>query len=133
MGNARLRLLGPVNAGLDLPDAAGQRLLALVKPGDLGGLAGEFAAGLVAEFDVAPHRHPVADIVGEQRQPVVVTPFVEQLGLGVEEFRHFLPEQEPCDAVFAHELFSPRPRSSTPAIASSTLATAGKPSWPQPC
>src|SRR5439155_11466776 len=33
--DARLRLLGPVYAGLDLPDPTDQRLLALVEPGDV--------------------------------------------------------------------------------------------------
>ena len=73
-----------MNAGLDLAHAAGQRVLALVEPGDVLRLAGEFAR-LLAEFDVAAHRHPVAEIVGEQRQPLVIAPLVEQFGLAVEE------------------------------------------------
>src|SRR5713101_4024990 len=69
--STRLRLLGPVNAGLDLLDPADQRVLALVEPGDVLALAGEFALSF-AELDVAPHRHPVADVVGEQGEPVVI-------------------------------------------------------------
>jgi hypothetical protein len=91
--------------------------------------AGELAAGLVAEFDVAPHRHPVTDIIGEQRQPLVVTALIEDFGFGVEEFGDLLGEEQPRYAGVAHVLL----RSSTPAIASSTRATTGKPSCPQPC
>ena len=62
--------------------------------------AGEFALGL-AVFDVAPHRHPVADVVREQRQPVPVAALVEQLGLAIEEFLDLPRQQQAVDTILA--------------------------------
>src|SRR5204863_3857585 len=77
----------------ELRAPAGERLLALVEPVDLGRLAGECALGL-AEFDVAPHRHPVADVVGEQTEPFLVTPLVQKLGLAIQKFGDILHQQK---------------------------------------
>ena len=55
-------------------------------------LAGELAR-VLAELDVAPHRHPVADVVGEQRQPVLIAPLVEQFGLAIEELGDLLRQE----------------------------------------
>ena len=89
-----------MDAGLDLPHAAGQGLLALVEPTDVASLAGEFALAVI-EFDVAAHRHPVADIFGEQGQPFVVTPLVQEIGLAVEEILDLLLQERTGDAVIA--------------------------------
>ena len=45
--------------------------------------------------DVAPHRHPVADVVGEEREPLLVATLVEELGLVVQELLDLVLEQEP--------------------------------------
>src|SRR5229473_6080576 len=110
MRDARLRLLGPVDAGLDLPHPTGQRVLALVEPGDVGAGASELALAL-AEFDVAPHRHPVADVVGEQREPFLIAPLVEDFRLAVEELGDILREQQAGDALVSvtHRAAPPRP------------------------
>src|SRR5262249_8510407 len=124
-------LAGPVNAGLDLLDAPHQRVLALVEPGDVLPLAGEFALFL-AVFDIAPHRHPVADVVGEQTEPVVITPLVEQLGLAIQKFGDVMGQQEARDPRIVVAHWRSSDLSSTPAIASSTRATIVKPCCPQP-
>ena len=49
---------------------------------------------VLADFDVAPHRHPVADVVGDQLEPVLVAPLVEELRLVIEELLDFLPQQQ---------------------------------------
>src|SRR5205807_1159507 len=102
--------LGPVDAGLDLPDPAHECVLALVEPGDVLALAGEFALAL-AELDVAPHRHPVADVVGQQAQPLVVAALVEQLGLAVEKIGDLLGQQEARypPVTITHGAAPPRP------------------------
>ena len=85
-----------MNTGLDLLDPPGQRVLAFVEPIDVGGLAGELAL-LLAEFDVAAHRHPVADVIGEERKPLLVAALVQQLGLAIEELGDILHQQELCN------------------------------------
>src|ERR1700730_9481858 len=120
MRDARHRLLGPMNAGLDLPHPAGQRVLALIEPGDVLTLACQLAR-LLAEFDVAPHRHPVADVVGEQAEPIVVAAFVQQLGFAIEEFGDFLGQQKARDPLvlveraITHGATPPRPSLPIPA------------------
>src|SRR5688572_4006347 len=96
MGEARARLFGPVNAGLDLLHAPAERLLALVEPVDVALGAGELAL-VVAELDVAPYRHPVADVIGQQVEPFPIAPLVEQLRLPIEEIGDLLAEQQPVD------------------------------------
>ncbi len=86
-----------MDAGLDLLHALGQRVLALVEPVDVAVGAGELAL-VLAELDVAPHRHPVTDVVGEQIEPFPIAPLVEQLRLAIEEIRDLLAKQQPCDA-----------------------------------
>src|SRR5262245_14987542 len=111
MREARARLLGPMDAGLDLLHAPRQRLLALVEPVDVAPGAGELAF-VLAELDVAPHRHPVADVVGQQVEPFPVAPLVEQLGLPIEELRDLLAEQQPVDTRVALSHGASPPRSS---------------------
>src|ERR1051326_5906352 len=125
--DARHRLLGPMYPGLDLLDAPNERVLALVEPSDVLAFAGEFALFL-AVFDIAPHRHPVAQIVREQCQPFVIAPLVQEFGLAVEKFGNLMGQQETRGPRIAVGHL----RNSTPAIASSTRATTGKPSCPQP-
>src|SRR5207237_9677323 len=71
VADARGRLLRPVDAGEDLLHAAGERGLALVEPVDVRALTRELALALVVRH-VAPHRHPVADVLREQVEPVLV-------------------------------------------------------------
>src|SRR5215210_3576697 len=85
-----------MDAGLDLLHAPAERLLALVEPVDVALGAGELAL-VVAELDVAPHRHPVADVLGEQVEPFPIAPLVEQFGLPIEEIRDLLAQQQPVD------------------------------------
>src|SRR5205085_7001539 len=94
--DSRGRLLGPVDAGQDLAHAARQRVLALVEPADVHALARELALGLVVRH-VAPHRHEVANVVGEQLEPLLVAPLVEQLGFSIEELLDLLSKEEPID------------------------------------
>ena len=51
----------------------------------------------IAEFDVAPHRHPITDIVGQQTEPIVVAALVQKLGFAVEELGDFLGQQQARD------------------------------------
>src|SRR3979411_2557287 len=60
VADARGRLLRPMDAGEDLLDAAGERVLALVEPVDVGALARELALALVVRH-VSPERPPGAD------------------------------------------------------------------------
>src|SRR5262245_42955713 len=133
MRHARARLFGPMDAGLDLLHPPAERLLALVEPVDVVLRAGELAL-VLAELHVAPHRHPIADVVGEQVEPVAIAALVEQLRLAIKKIRDLLAKQQPVDAgvALSHHLAS-RLRSSAPAMRSSTRATTGKPSCPQPC
>src|SRR6266849_5308093 len=111
MRDARLRLLGPVDAGLDLPHPTGQRVLALVEPGDVGAGASELALAL-AELDVAPHWHPIADVVGEEGEPLLIAPLVEDFRLAVEELGDILRQQQAGDAlVLVTHRAAPRPPS----------------------
>src|SRR5580692_3546193 len=96
MRQARARLFGPVDAGLDLLYAPGQRVLALVEPVDVAVGAGELAL-VLAELHVAPHRHPIADVVCEQIEPFPIAPLVEQLRFAIEEIRDLLAKQQPVD------------------------------------
>src|SRR5450631_4038087 len=96
MRQARARLFGPVDAGLDLLYAPNQRVLALVEPVDIAVGAGELAL-VLAELHVAPHRHPIADVVGEQIEPFPIAPLVEQLRFAIEEIRDLLAKQQPVD------------------------------------
>src|SRR5882757_7395654 len=68
MRQARARLFGPVDAGLDLLHPPAERVLALVEPVDVAVGAGELAL-ILADLHVAPHRHPIADLLAQQ-QPV---------------------------------------------------------------
>ena len=43
--------------------------------------------------DSAADRHPVVDVVGDQRQPVAVAPRIEQRRLGVEELLDLVLQQ----------------------------------------
>jgi len=79
----RARLFGPVIAARDLLHALAQRLLPFVEPVRFVG-PGILALGLV-ERHVARHRHPVAQIVVQQLEPVIEAPLVEQLVLEREE------------------------------------------------
>ena len=49
--------------------------------------------------DVAPHGHEVVGVLGEELEPLLVPPLVEQLGLPVEELLDLLLEQQPGEAV----------------------------------
>ena len=101
VADARGRLLGPVDAGEELLHAAAQRVLALVEPVDVQALAGELALPLVVG-DVAPHGHEVARVVGEQIEPLLVAPLVEQLGLAVEEVLHLVAQEQAGQVGRAH-------------------------------
>ena len=96
MRDAGDRLLGPVHAGQDLLDAPRQGLLAFVEPVDVLAGAGEFALRF-AHLDVAAHRHPVAHILGDERQPVLVAPLVEQIRLVIKELLDLLLEEQEGD------------------------------------
>src|SRR5580692_4505116 len=50
-----------------------------------------------AEFDIAPHRHPIAYIIGNQREPVLVAPLVQQIRFAIEELLDLLLEQQAGD------------------------------------
>ena len=67
-----------MDAGQDLLDPPLQGFLALVEPVDVVVGVGELALAF-ADLDVAPHRHPIAHIRGDQREPVLVAPLVEEL------------------------------------------------------
>jgi hypothetical protein len=48
----------------------------------------------VMNSHVAAHGHPVADVVGQQAQPLLDVPLVQQLGFLKEEFLDLVLEQE---------------------------------------
>jgi hypothetical protein len=41
-----------------------------------------------------PHRHPVTDILGDQSQPILVAPLVEEIRFVIKKVLDFLFEQE---------------------------------------
>ena len=55
---------------------------------------GESRLRLVAR-DVAPERHPVVGVLGEELEPLLVPALVEELGLPVQEVLDLLPDEEP--------------------------------------
>src|SRR5262249_36359519 len=73
-----------------------QRVLALVEPTGVGALAGELAIQLGAG-DVPAHGHEVAGVLGEQIEPFLIAPLVQQLGLAVQEVLDLVPEEKPPD------------------------------------
>src|SRR5260370_17465009 len=89
-----------MDAGEDLLHAAGERVLALVEPVDVGALTREFTLALVVRH-VAPDRHPVADVLGEQVEPVLIPALVEQLGFPVEELLDLALYEQPIDVPHA--------------------------------
>ena len=108
MWQMREGLLGPVDAGLDLGHAPPERVLRLVEPVHVGALARELARTVVVRH-VAAHRHPVARVVGEEREPLVEPARVEQLSLVVEKLLDLPVEEELRERgrVGAHEGSSP--------------------------
>ena len=91
---SRDRLLGPVHAGRDLLDPTFKGFLAFVEPVDIAIGAGQFVR-LVAKLDVAAHRHPVADVVGDEGKPEVFVPsLVEQIRLAIKEILDLLFQQK---------------------------------------
>ena len=101
MADPRRRLLGPVNAGLDLRHAPPERVLALVEPVHVGAVARELPLAVVGGH-VAAHRHPVAGVLGEEREPLVEATRIEELGLAVEKVLDFPLEQEPGERGGVH-------------------------------
>jgi hypothetical protein len=83
-----------VHARADLLHAAGKGVLALVEPVDIHALAGEFPRGLLRGY-VAAHGHEVTGVLGEEVEPVLEAPLVQELGLTVEELLDLLLEQQP--------------------------------------
>ena len=73
---------------------ASERVLALVEPVGVGPRPRELPLRLVAR-DIAPERHPVVGVLGEQVEPLLVAPLVEKLGFPVEEVLDLLLEEEP--------------------------------------
>src|SRR4029434_4269982 len=76
----------------DLLDALLQRRFALVEPIHVLTLAGIFPL-LLAELDIAAHRHPVANIVGQEGEPLLEAALVEQGCLRIEKLLD-LPRQQ---------------------------------------
>ena len=93
VADAGERLFGPVEAGVDLADAARERALALVEPRNLGFGVGVLAV-LLAELDVAADGHVVVDVLGDELDPVVEAAVVEEFGLAVEEALDVALEEE---------------------------------------
>src|SRR6476660_5878471 len=86
--SVRWRVLGPGHAGLQASDAPFERLLGLIEDGYLV-LARKLSFDTMIGIDqcyglaggtVAPaHRgHPIADVIGEETQPLAELPLVEQ-------------------------------------------------------
>ena len=96
-----------MDAGADLGDTARECVLALVEPVHVRALARVLPLEL-AVGDVAAHRHPVARVVGEEVEPLLVASRVQQLGLAVQELLDLLLEQESGErgALVAHGAFS---------------------------
>ena len=69
MLEARDGLLGPVDAGVELAHAARQDVLALIEVGDLA-LRVRVLEVPVAVLDVAPDRHEVVHVLGEEIEPL---------------------------------------------------------------
>ncbi len=80
----------------------------LVEPVHVGALARELPLAVVVGH-VAAHRHPVARVVGEQREPLVEAARVQQLGLLVQKLLDLPLEQEARDGgrIGAHEGIRP--------------------------
>ena len=87
-----------MHPGLYLPHPTGQRILAFVKPVDVPAFPRELPLQL-AELHIAPHRHPVAHILGKQIQPVVIPAVIQQVGLIIQERFHVLPQQQHCQRI----------------------------------
>jgi len=70
----------------------------------VGAVARELPLAVVGGH-VAAHRHPVARVVGEEREPFVEAALVQQLGLVVQKLLDLPLEQEPREGgrVGAHE------------------------------
>src|SRR5262249_19685335 len=127
---------GPMDAGLDLLHAPGQRVLTLIEPVDVAPGARELPL-VLAELHVAPHRHPVADVLGQQAEPFLVAPLVEQLRLAIEEIGDLLANQQPIDACIAlshrappHRAVQPRPCAPTRARRPESLLVPNPPPGP---
>src|SRR5262249_52692338 len=88
------RFLGPVDAGVDLADAAAKDVLALVEVGNLGLRVGELELP-VADVGVPADWHEVVHTVGKEVEPVVETALVEVAGLAEEEVLDLLLEHHP--------------------------------------
>src|SRR5262249_54334456 len=105
-------------------------------------LARELALALVVRH-VAPHRHEVPDVVGEQIEPLFVPALVQQLGLAVQEVLDLLPDEQTVDVTHCFS-WGPRHGPQTPIArtrAGKAVARLGvdaaslisaRPSWPPP-
>ncbi len=80
MGDARQWLLGIVHAGQDLLHPLAQRPFVFVEPADAFALPGVLPLGMLTEFHVAPHRHEIHQIFGQQLQPFLEPPLIQQIG-----------------------------------------------------
>src|SRR3984893_17217340 len=99
VAGARRRVFCPRHAGVETGDAAGERLFGFVEDREFvlhRLVVLDIAVGVedrdrLARFRiaVAAAGHPVADIVGEQRDPLVKPPIVQQACLPVEELLDF--------------------------------------------
>src|SRR6267142_2504784 len=96
VADSRGRLFRPVDARENLSHATRERVLALVEPAGVDALPRELPLRLVAR-DVAPHGHPVVDVLGQELEPLLVPSLVEEIGLPVEEALDLLLDEEPLD------------------------------------
>jgi hypothetical protein len=70
--------------GFYLCDAGGERFLAFVEPGYIE-FALEILAGDAGGREIARDGNAILQIVGEQREPFVIFPLIDQFGFVVEE------------------------------------------------
>src|SRR2546423_977953 len=107
MADAGERLFGPMESGVQLAHARGERRFAFVEPRDLAGRVCLLSGFLLAELRVAPNRHPVVDVVGEELEPFAEAALVEQLSLSVKEFLNLVQQEDALDALLlAHSLIN---------------------------
>src|ERR1700722_5723063 len=95
MPGAGRRILRPSHAGVETPDPSRQGLFVLVEQRELvvaGDIVLDIAVGVEDRDRLAPPRiaiaargHPVADVVGQEPEPLVEPPLIQQARLAIEE------------------------------------------------